>query len=327
MKIICTLGPSSYQPTILRQLRLKGVDIFRINLSHTPKNEILKKINFLKENKIKNICIDTEGAQIRTTKIKKKIYLKKGKIIKISNNDDLSNSKNLNLSPKFNLTDCKLNKKIYVGFNNLVLKIIKKDVKKQFLLTKVLVPGYLESNKGVHIDQKIKLNPLTEKDLFALDLAYKNNIRYYAISFVNSSKDLRLVKKIVDKKSFLISKIETKSAISNLKEITKESNALLIDRGDLSRYIPIEEIPIAQELIINHGLKAKKPVYVATNLLETMVKETQPTRAESHDIFSTLKQGASGLVLAAETAIGLNPVSCVDFLKRCIKIFKKYKKK
>ena len=163
--------------------------------------------------------------------------------------------------------------------------------------------------------------------MFALDLAYKNNIRYYAISFVNSSKDLRLVKKIVDKKSFLISKIETKSAISNLKEITKESNALLIDRGDLSRYIPIEEIPIAQELIINHGLKAKKPVYVATNLLETMVKETQPTRAESHDIFSTLKQGASGLVLAAETAIGLNPVSCVDFLKRCIKIFKKYKKK
>jgi pyruvate kinase len=326
MKIICTLGPSSYKPSILKKLRLKGVDIFRINLSHTPTNEILKKINLLKKNKIKNICIDTEGAQLRTTKVKKNIYLKKNKIIKIFNNDNLSNSKNLSLSPKCKLMEYKLNKKIYVGFNNLVLKILKKNIKKNFLLAKVLTPGYLESNKGVHIDQKIKLNPLTEKDLFALDLAYKNNIQYFALSFVNSSRDVRLVKKIVGKKTFLISKIETKSAISNLNKITKESDALLIDRGDLSRYISIEKIPVAQEMIIHHGLKTKKPVYVATNLLETMIKENQPTRAESHDIFATLKQGASGLVLAAETAIGLNPVSCVDFLKRSIKIFKIYKK-
>ena len=89
----------------------------------------------------------------------------------------------------------------------------------------------------------------------------------------------------------------------------------------------IEEIPIAQEKIINHGKKTKKPVYVATNLLETMVKESQPTRAESHDIFSTLKEGASGLVLAAETAIGINPIGCVDFLKKSIRIYKKFKKK
>ncbi len=94
----------------------------------------------------------------------------------------------------------------------------------------------------------------------------------------------------------------------------------------MSRYIPIEEIPVAQEKIISFGNKIKKPVYVATNLLETMIKESQPTRAESHDIFSTLKEGASGLVLAAETAIGLNPIGCVDFLNRSIKIFKKFKK-
>ena len=153
------------------------------------------------------------------------------------------------------------------------------------------------------------------------------NLKYFAISFVNKHTDIEKVKKIVGNKKFIISKIETRNALKNLKNISEKSNALLIDRGDLSRYVPIEEIPIAQENIINFGKKVKKPVYVATNLLETMIKENQPTRAESHDIFSTLKEGASGLVLAAETAIGINPVGSINFLKKSIKIFSKYKLK
>ena len=95
----------------------------------------------------------------------------------------------------------------------------------------------------------------------------------------------------------------------------------MIDRGDLSREVPIEKIPLAQENIIKMSKKNKIPVYVATNLLETMIKDSLPTRAESHDIYSTLKQGSSGLVLAAETAIGMNPIKCVIFLKKCIKAF------
>ena len=127
------------------------------------------------------------------------------------------------------------------------------------------------------------------------------------------------------RKSFIISKIETKSALIDLKKIIIKSDALLIDRGDLSRYIPIEEIPVAQEKVIKIAISEKIPVYVATNLLETMIKENQPTRAESHDIFSTLKQGASGLVLAAETAVGINPVGCVKFIKKSINVYKKFK--
>ena len=119
----------------------------------------------------------------------------------------------------------------------------------------------------------------------------------------------------------MISKIETLNAINNLKEISKISNAVLIDRGDLSREVPIEKIPLAQEYIIKESKKNKKPVYVATNLLETMIKDSSPTRAESHDIYSTLNQGASGLVLAAESAIGKNPIECVIFLKKCISAY------
>ena len=216
--------------------------------------------------------------------------------------------------------------KIYIGFNSLCLQIQKIKNDKSYLIGKVIKSGFLESKKGVHINTNIKLPALTKKDIYAFKLSKKYNIKYFAISFVNSHHDIEEVKKIVDPKSFIISKIETKNSLSNLLKITKVSNALLIDRGDLSRYIPIEQIPIAQEQVIKFTNKHKKPTYVATNLLETMIKETLPTRAESHDIYSTLKQGAKGLVLAAETAIGNNPVGCVKFLEKSINSFFKKKK-
>ena len=176
----------------------------------------------------------------------------------------------------------------------------------------------MDSNKGVHINKKIKLACLTEKDISAKKNAKKFGVKNYAMSFVNNQKDTIFMRKIIGKKSFLISKIETLNAIKNLKKISKYSNAVLIDRGDLSREVPIERIPLAQEYIIKSSQKTRTPVYVATNLLETMINDLSPTRAESHDIYSTLKQGASGLVLAAESAIGINPVECVIFLKKCI---------
>ncbi len=189
----------------------------------------------------------------------------------------------------------------------------------------MLKSGHLESKKGVHIKSKVTLPPLTEKDIYALKIAKTQKLKYLAISFVNSHRDLELVKSIVGSKVFIISKIETSNAIKNLKKIAQFSNALLIDRGDLSRYIPIEQIPLAQEQVINFLNKLNKPTYVATNLLETMIEHSLPTRAESHDVYSSLKQGAKGLVLAAETAIGKDPIACVEFLKKCIKEFKKNK--
>ena len=179
-----------------------------------------------------------------------------------------------------------------------------------------------EDKKGDTFQNIIKqLNiPLTEKDIKGINIAKKFNLKYYAMSFVNNENDIKKIRKLIGN-NFLISKIETSNALKNLKNISKNSNALLIDRGDLSRYIPIEKIPIIQEEISNFTKLTKKPLYVATNLLETMVKDNQPTRAESHDIYSTLKQGVSGLVLAAETAIGRDPVNCTKFLKNCIKVF------
>ena len=327
VKIICTLGPASFSKPILKLLSKEKVDIFRINLSHTNTDQIEKKIKYLKQNKIKNICIDTEGAQIRTTHTKKIYFIKKNIKIKMYNKDILSNDKKIYLYPYFDLNSLELGTKIDIGFNSLSVKVIKKNSLKGYLLCKVLEEGYLDSKKGVHINSKINLPCLTEKDRYALKLAKKLKIKYYAISFVNSHNDLVMVRKITGNNSFIISKIETENAITNIDKITKKSDALLIDRGDLSRYVPIEKIPMAQEMIINKSIRLNKPTYVATNLLESMIKENQATRAESHDVYSSLKEGAKGLVLAAETAIGKNPVECVRFIKRCIKVYQRGKNK
>lgn len=325
-KIVCTVGPSSSSAIILKKLKKEGVNIFRINMSHTKLSRLPKVLKNLQKYVGKdNICIDTEGAQLRTTLVENKVFIKKKKIIKIFNDNQLSNKNNVYLYPKFNILSTPINTKIFVGFDGIILKIIKKDLKKHCLIAEVLNSGFLDSNKGVHIDKKIKLDCLTEKDRSAIEFAKKQGVKKFAMSFVNNGNDVKIIRKLIGFNSFLISKIETLNAIKNLKEISKKSNAVLIDRGDLSREVPIEKIPIAQEYIIRASKKNKKPVYVATNLLETMIKDSSPTRAESHDIYSTLNQGAEGLVLAAESAIGINPIECVIFLKKCIKA--RYKKK
>ncbi len=321
IKIICTIGPSSFKKNILSKLKKQKVDIFRINLSHTPLNEIKKKILYLKKQKIKNICLDTEGAQIRTTLTKKKYFLKNKAIVELSTANKISNSNNIYLYPDFNLLSIPIKKKIFIGFDSLCLEVIKKNFEKNKIICRVTKSGILQSNKGVHIDYPVKLNTLTEKDTYALTLGKSMGIKYYAISFVNNHKDIKEVRRVIGPNKIIISKIETLNAIKDLKKISEISNSLLIDRGDLSRYVPIEKIPLAQEIIIKKTKNLKKPVYVATNLLENMIISSQPTRAESNDIYSSLKQGARGLVLAAETAIGKHPNSCVSFLKKCISIY------
>ena len=325
-KIICTIGPSSSNKKVLSGLKKYGVDIFRINLSHTSLHQLPGKINFLKKNKIKNICIDTEGAQVRTTKVKKGIFFKKNKRIKICIRDKFCNKNNIFLYPDFNLMSVKIDSKIFIGFDNLEIQVIKKNLKKNYLIGKVINDGLLESNKSVHFSCNIKLPPLTAKDIYAIKFSVKRGVKIFAMSFVNELKDLIQIRKLIGKSSFLISKIETDNAIKNLNMIIRKSNALLIDRGDLSRYVRIEKIPLAQRYICNIALSKKIPVYVATNLLESMVKNTQPTRAESNDIFTTLENGAAGLVLAAESAIGKYPVLSAKFLRDCINVFHLKKK-
>ena len=320
-KIICTIGPASENVKTLRHFKKCGVDLYRINLSHTKFVDLKKKIIFLKKNiGINKICIDTEGAQIRTS------YVKKPRLLKIDEKFLFGFDKNADfkLYPTFSISNLKIGSKVQVGFDDLDLKITKKL--KDKIECKVISSGLIGSNKGVHFENNIKLNTLTEKDYKCIDLASKLGVTNFALSFANKPSDINVIRKIIKKKSVLISKIETKNALKNLKPIVKHSDAVLIDRGDLSRYIPVFRIPIKQLNILKISKKLKTPVYIATNLLETMVTKPTPTRAESNDVFQSLYHGASGLVLAAETAIGKYPEKCVSFLKESISQYSNYLK-
>lgn len=320
IKIICTLGPSTLNKESINELRKIGVNLFRLNLSHLSIDQLKKNISFLKKNKIKNICLDTEGAQIRTSKVKSIIFLKKNDKLNIFCKNKISNKKNVFLYPAIDLKKIKVNTEIEIGFENLKVKVIRNN--QQSLFCVVLSEGYLESNKGVHFKQDIALNYLTEKDVEAIEIGKKENIKYYALSFTNHEGDVLKFKKLINKKnSFIISKIETLNALKNFSKIANISDATLLDRGDLSRYVAVEKIPKIQLNLLRKTNKLNKPMYVATNLLESMVSKSFPTRAESNDIFFTLFSGAKGLVLAAETAIGKYPIDCVKFINKCIRSF------
>ena len=314
IKIICTIGPSSKKNSVLKQLKQLNVSLFRINLSHTKLKNLKKDINFIsKHSGLSKICIDTEGAQVRTAQVKKIKILKKKQLVTLG----FDNKSDYVLYPKFEVSKIKKNSKIEIGFDDLKLSIIK--FKNSKFYCKVLSSGKIEPNKGVHFhDLDIKLPPLTMKDINAIKIAKEIGVKNYALSFTNSHLDVKKFRSLLPKKSFLISKIETKKALKNLKKIVNFSDEILIDRGDLSRYVPIYKIPIEQMKILK---TSSKPVNIATNLLETMIDKKTPTRAEANDIYQSIYHGAKGLVLAAETAIGKYPVESVKFIKKCIQVY------
>ena len=322
IKIICTIGPATFKKEKINQLKKLNIDLFRINLSHTKISNLKKRIKNLQNSKINNICIDTEGAQVRTTVLPKK-FIKKNKIV-IFNKKLKNKGNSIGLYPNFNFSKLKVKDLTSIGFESLKLKILK--IKKNALKTIAVNEGYIESNAGVHFNRNIKLNGVTKKDVEAIAIAKKLKVNNFALSFANNKNDVINFRKLIGQKSNLISKIESAQAVKNLNDIIKNSDEILIDRGDLSRYVPIEKIPIVQMLILKKANLKKKKCYVATNLLESMVKKSQPTRAESNDIFSTLDKGADGLVLAAETAKGKYPIECVKFIIKCIKTYKHFKK-
>jgi len=180
-------------------------------------------------------------------------------------------------------------------------------------------------NKAVTIDRDIVMPPLTDKDLAALKICNEKRISHVALSFANRSRDVDFIRSQMSCSVFLISKIESLKGVENLEAIASKSEAILLDRGDMSRQVSIEQIPALQKDIIKRVKVVGSKMYVATNLLESMVKSSVPTRAEVNDIFNTLNDGADGLVLAAETAIGSYPINCASMVLKVIKEFRSFK--
>ena len=319
-EILCTLGPSSMNDRVIARLEELGVSLFRINLSHTHINDVYEVIQFLKARTSVPICLDTEGAQIRTGDLfDTNIALQENSIVSIPSHVVPGDSNSFNLYPIDIVDKILIGDFISIGFSSVLAQAIDKD--SSSIKIRIWTGGLIGKNKAVSIDRDIDLPPLTKKDQEALAIGAKMGIRHVALSFVNRASDIDEIHSISGKDVFVISKIESIKGVINLEEIAAKSNALLLDRGDLSRVIPIERIPRLQKDIVSRAKKSNVKIYVATNLLESMVTVPTPTRAEVNDIFNILNDGADGLVLAAETAIGSYPISCTAMLVKIIKQF------
>ena len=315
IEIFCTLGPASLNKNFLNFAKNK-VDLLRLNMSHIEIKNLKKTINFIRSYTKTPICIDTEGAQIRT-KVKISKFFKTGQKFKIYNHSNI-----INLYPQEVYYKLKNNDVLNIGFEDLKAKIIQKNIR--YITLKVLSSGKIDNNKGVHIENRnINLNFLTKKDLQALEISKKLKIKNYALSFTNSYNDILKFNKLLPKTNKIF-KIESKKAIWSINKIIKFGTNFLIDRGDLSKEISIENIPFVQRKILKISRKFRnKNIYIATNFLESMILNKYPTRGEANDIYNSLEMGAKGLVLAAETAIGKYPEKTVNFLKKMINSFKK----
>ena len=318
-KLFITLGPSTLNKKFLNSINSKYVKLLRINLSHTKIKDLKKIVLFIRKYSNIDICFDTEGAQVRTSKvINDKKQLIRNQIVHI-NKSNISNS-HITLTPNNIYKKLKLGDTLDIDFNSAKIKVI--DENSSIYKCKVIESGGIGSNKSVSVSRSINIPPFTDKDIKAFELANNLNIKNIALSFTSSEQDIKKLRKYFENDITITSKIESKKGLLNLNKILNEANNILIDRGDLSKEIPLPLIPKKQKEIISAANQRNVPVFVATNLLESMVTKKEPTRAEVNDIYNTLVDGADGLVLAAETAIGNYPTECIDMIIKVSKTLK-----
>ncbi|WP_420404971.1 pyruvate kinase [Nisaea sp.] len=315
MNLLCTLGPASFDGSIIRKLDALGVDLFRINLSHTAADEIADRVNLVREHSDVPISLDTEGAQIRTGKIRGgAVELAEHHEVHIVSDAMLGDAGQFSLYPAYALGLLEVGDLITIDFNAAMIQIV--ELNENDARARVITGGKVGSNKAVSVRRSLRLEPLTDKDRQAVRIGRELGIKHYALSFANSASDVDLLRQLAGDEAHIIAKIESRSGLAHCADIARAADAVLIDRGDLSREVPIERLPITQKRIIQTAKKEGTPVHVATNLLESMVTAPVPTRAEVNDIYNTLLDGADGLVLAAETAIGAHPVACAAMIRR-----------
>jgi pyruvate kinase len=216
------------------------------------------------------------------------------------------------LGPEANLT---------VDFDGAVLRVV--SVGGGDAVAEVVTPGKVRSNKAVVVDPPPELPALSQKDLGAIAFGASNGITHYALSFASAAEDVEHLRSLATPGAHIIAKIESRAGVRNMDGIIEATDSVLIDRGDLSREIPLEHVPYYQKAIARRANRWNRPVYVATNLLESMVTATVPTIAEANDIANTLLDGVHGLVLAAETAIGVDPIASVDIVRRAVRAFER----
>lgn len=315
-RIFCTLGPASLDARTIRRLTELKVDLFRLNLSHSDLGRLEEWVALIRTHSDIPICFDTQGAQVRTgTFAGREVLLDAAATVELAPAPAEGTARLVPLYPASVIPQLAIGDLVSLDFHSAVLQVIEVG---DTCWARVLCAGVVGSNKAASLDRALALPPLTEVDRAAMAIARRLGIRHVALSFANRREDVELLRTLVGPDVTVIAKVESRQALANLDDILAVADEILIDRGDLSREVPIESVPLIQKDVIRRANLAGVPVNVATNLLESMVQSQRPTRAEVNDVINTLIDGADGLVLAAETAIGRHPIGCVGMIRALI---------
>lgn len=321
IKILCTLGPASLHPGILRGLDERGTDLYRINLSHTPLDQIEPTVELIRGVSSTPISLDTEGAQVRCGLVEDGLVLEDGLTLTLTGEPVPGSRDRLTLWPGVVFETLAPDTRLGIDFDGVLLRI--EAVGEGEATASVVRGGRVRSNRAVKLDPAPELPALSEKDRAAIEIGARLGIAHYALSFASHSQDVDLIRGLAPAGAHIMAKLESRLGVRNMDGIIEATDSVIIDRGDLSHEVPFESVPFYQKAIVRRANRGNRPVYVATNLLESLVTSRTPTIAEANDIANTLLDGVHGLVLAAETAIGVDPLGSVDLVLRAIEAFER----
>jgi len=324
-KIIATLGPASDSYEIIKGLVREGADGFRLNFSHGTHEEKAHKIEIVRRieeeiGKFIPIIADLQGPSIRLGQFKG-FNLRVGEKVKLVYKNETDKEGEIPIFSERFFKIVELGDTVFIDDGRISLKVT--DVKEEYVECEVEIGGSIRSRVTVHIQGKeFDLPALTEKDRKDLEFILEKDIDIVFQSFVRNKKDILELRKIIEKYGRedirIYAKIETRSGMENIDEILEVSDGILIARGDLGMYFPLEEIPILEASLARKALEHGKPVILATQLLESMIKNPIPTRAEVVDIFNGVYHCVDAMMLSGETAIGSNPILAVRWLRKVI---------
>ena len=316
-KIVATLGPASSNEEVIEKMMLAGVNVFRINFSHADHDDVAERIQIIRALNEKHqtftaILADLQGPKLRVGEIEEGAVVEIGDTVEfITTEPFVGSAKSAYMTYQNFPLDVTPGERILLDDGKLIFEVIDTD-KKEKVTAKVLQGGPFKSKKGVNLpNTKISLPALTQKDVDDAIFAIGQKVDWIALSFVRNSDDLvdlrELIEKHSDHKIPIISKIEKPEALENIDKIVAYSDGLMVARGDLGVEVPAAEVPIIQKQLVNRAKKARIPVIIATQMMETMIESLTATRAEVNDVANSVMDGADAVMLSGETSVGNTP--------------------
>jgi pyruvate kinase len=326
-KIVCTIGPASSHETMLRELMRAGMDVARLNFSHGTHEDHARAIERLRKvaaSEQRTLCIlqDLQGPKIRTGRLRdrRSVLLRTGSKLTITPRNILGTEKTISTSFKALAEEVQPGSRVLLSDGLIELRVL--GVRGSDVECEVVNGGELREHQGINLPgTPLKVGSLTEKDRKDLEFGIAHGVDAVALSFVRTAEDVREAKRLIGHRSEdlpLIAKLEKPQAIEHLEEILDIADGVMVARGDLGVELPPEKVPVIQKRIIRRAMEARKPVITATQMLESMVLNPRPTRAEASDVANAIFDGTDAVMLSAETASGKYPCEAVAMMNRIV---------